>query len=156
MFTRLPLIMAGLLLATSVTPGTANAQGIILACVDDTTGAFRKVATQNECIAGETLTFWNRSGPPGADGAEGAPGADGAQGVPGQVGAQGPGGPAGSQGAPGVAGTAGPAGPAGAQGVAGPAGPQGEPGATAGAEASQLVPHQPGGLDTDGIITATE
>ena len=53
---------AGLLVAlgVSVSPGTASAQGIILACVDDTTGAFRKVATQGECLPTETLTFWNR------------------------------------------------------------------------------------------------
>ena len=82
---------AGLLVAlgVSVSPGTASAQGIILACVDDTTGAFRKVATQGECLPTGTLTFWNRRGPPGADGADGAPGADGADGADGAPGPQG-------------------------------------------------------------------
>jgi hypothetical protein len=99
------------------------------------------------CTGGSTPISWSVQGLQGEKGDQGDPGAPGAKGDQGDLGPKGD---------PGQVGAQGPGGGAGAQGPGGPEGPKGDPGAPGGAIQLQLVTHQPGGSDTDGIITTAE
>ena len=82
----------------------AGENDVVHACVHDTSGLVRIVASPDMCKSTERSTSWNRTGQPGEPG------------------------PAGPAGPAGVPGPAGPQGPPGVQGSVGPAGPQGPPG----------------------------
>ena len=107
--------------------------GKISACYNKSTGALRRVGTNERCRDDEKRIVWNKRGrrgkvgPQGESGPPGPAGPQGEKGDPGPPGAQGPAGPQGPSGATGGAGPQGPPGPP------GPPGPLGPPGA-AGAE----------------------
>jgi hypothetical protein len=118
-------------LAAAVGVQQASAATVINACVRNSNGLTRIVASAHECHADEHFDSWSIQGPAGPIGSQGA---TGAQGTPGVAGQQGPAGPAGAKGAtgatgaPGAQGVAGPQGPVGATGATGAAGPAGAPG----------------------------
>jgi len=91
----------------------------IYACVNNSTGAVRIVASTSFCVAGETGMSWALVGPTGPTGATGPAGATGSQGPTGPTGVTGS---AGSQGPAGANGTTGPDGATGPEGPAGPGG----------------------------------
>lgn len=138
-----------LMLAMSAT--RADAQQVFTACVKQSNGQARVVASASECRPSEEAVVWSVMGPPGPAGPAGPAGPVGPMGPAGAQGAQGPQGEPGApgpQGAPGAQGPQGPQGepgPAGPQGEPGPAGPQGEVG-PAGPQGAQGTPGE--GLDT--------
>jgi hypothetical protein len=79
----------------------ANAQ-VIMACVNNSSGTLKIVASQGDCKSNERLLQLNVAGPQGPAGAQGPQGPTGAQGPQGPAGAQGPAGPTGPQGPAGL------------------------------------------------------
>jgi hypothetical protein len=122
-------VLAFLLLASTAAMA-APVSSNISACVNNSTGAVRIVASTSLCVAGEIGTSWavtGAVGPTGPQGPAGPAGPQGPQGATGATGAQGPIGNTGPQGTTGPAGPAGATGATGSTGAAGPAGPQGPP-----------------------------
>ena len=117
-------------------PGAAKADGVIYACVNNSSGQVMIQGLNGTCSSNQTLVQWNVVGPQGPPGPPGPVGPAGPQGLQGLTGGQGPIGPIGPAGPPGPAGATGPAGPAGPPGpigltgAAGPIGPAGPAGAT--------------------------
>ncbi len=154
---RVSVAIVATVITASVVGGVAWAAqsptsdtGIIYACYNPSTGAFRLRVTTACPSTGMTVPIsWNLAGVPGVDGMDGVAGTDGVDGQPGlpgvagvageagvdgPIGATGPQGPlgpvgpAGPRGADGARGSDGVAGPAGAEGVAGIAGIDGAEG----------------------------
>ena len=96
----------------------------VSACVNNSTGAVRIVASTSLCVAGETGMSWALVGPTVSTGPAGATGPQG------PAGATGPSGPAGLAGARGAIGSTGPQGSVGNAGAAGAQGPAGATGPT--------------------------
>lgn len=90
------LLVAGFLLIHPQ-PGTAQATGVIRACVSNN-GQIRVVSTTETCRSNEGTLEWNVQGPPGPQGAQGDTGPQGPPGEKGETGEQGPPGPQGAQG----------------------------------------------------------
>ena len=67
------LFVAGLGLGLGVMKGQANhsGDGLIHACVNNSTGAARIVGRPNQCRGTETLVEWNERGTPGSPGISG-------------------------------------------------------------------------------------
>jgi len=156
MFTRLTLVIAGLLLAMPASAQQINA------CISDK-GKLSKVTVGSVPDCGDKIPIsWNVQGLPGTNGTngtDGAPGTNGINGTNGLNGTNGAKGDPGLNGAPGTNGTNGTNGingTDGAKGADGAPGAKGDPGLPGDAIQWQLVTHKPGGSDTDGIITTAE
>jgi hypothetical protein len=117
--------------AVAAIPGP---DGTITGCYSNTNGSLRVVNAAANCVAGETVLTWSKTGPTGpkgptgANGPKGATGPKGANGAAGPKGATGPAGPKGTTGAAGAAGAkgaTGAVGPKGSTGASGPVGPTG-------------------------------
>ena len=96
---------------------------VIYACVNSSSGTFKRVSATTTCAANEERLVWNTQGPqglPGPQGIQGIQGPKGDKGDTGATGAQGPQGLPGDEGPPGLQGQPG------AEGPAGPAGPSGQ------------------------------
>jgi hypothetical protein len=100
---RILLIAAGLLAAAGSLAYAAipDAQGVIHACRNKSTGDLRLIDTETRsgpastCTLSESPLNWNQTGPQGDTGPQGVPGPVGPQGVTGAQGVQGPPGPSG-------------------------------------------------------------
>ena len=65
---------------------SAQAPGVLTACVKKKEGQMRLVEDPAECLPAEYPIIWNQVGPPGLPGPPGEPGVDGAEGDPGPPG----------------------------------------------------------------------
>jgi len=106
----------------------ASSNGVIDACVQQSSGVIRFADAPGSCHPDENALWWNQTGPQGGQGPQGPAGPTGPQGPVGpqgslgQQGPQGNDGPKGDRGAQGNQGPQGVVGPKGDQGVQGPRG----------------------------------
>ncbi|OLC56002.1 MAG: hypothetical protein AUH85_07775 [Chloroflexi bacterium 13_1_40CM_4_68_4] len=113
------------------TAAYATSNGVINACVQQSSGVIRFADAPGTCHPDEDALWWNQTGPQGSQGPQGPAGPQGAagpQGPQGLQGLQGDTGPKGDQGAQGIQGRQGVTGPAGPKGDQGDQGPRGLPG----------------------------
>jgi hypothetical protein len=136
-------LVVALTMATSAAVAVADSPPeMIYACVNNSSGTFKRVSATTTCASNEIKLEWNSqgpqgdpgpvgpAGPQGPTGPAGATGPQGDTGATGATGPQGPAGPAGPPGPQGDKGDTGDTGATGAQGPAGPVGPQGPQGDT--------------------------
>lgn len=120
---RRAVILVGAAVAAIAAAGVAyssgGGSGTLTACVNDTNGNMRLVASASDCRQHESAVTWNAEGQTGATGPTGPQGPTGPSGPTGPQGVQGPTGPQGVQGPTGPQGATGPQGPTGADGVSG-------------------------------------
>ena len=120
---RRAVVLVGAAVAAIAAAGVAyssgGGSGTLTACVNDTNGNMRLVASASDCRQHESAVTWNAEGQTGATGPTGPQGPTGASGPTGPQGVQGPTGPQGVQGPTGPQGATGPQGPTGADGVSG-------------------------------------
>ena len=103
-----------------------SGSAVLNACVSNTNGYLRIVASADDCRNSEYHISWNIQGIPGPEGPQGLQGDAGPQGEQGEPGPKGDIGLTGPQGPQGPQGETGAQGPQGVQGEQGEAGPQGE------------------------------
>lgn len=113
---RTAVLIAGMALALIASDAATAETGVINACVQQSTGALRIVAADEECPKYWAPLSWNEQGLAGPAGPTGPSGATGATGPTGATGAEGPSGAMGPTGPTGPSGATGPAGPAGTTG----------------------------------------
>lgn len=110
------------------TAAYAGSNGVINACVQQSSGLIRFADAPGSCHPDENELWWNQTGPQGGQGPQGPAGPAGPQGLVGPQGPQGPQGNAGPKGDQGDQGARGIQGPQGVAGAAGPKGDQGDQG----------------------------